>query len=202
MSLACKRGGNRNFFFINEDSVPIGNIYNTFFTFIGLYHYSFILYRVQCEKRSDSQWQHIQIGSCKFLDGFWRKHWDIILLGQPILFWFNPKIVPIYIMAALLMNGPIFNVIDRSVGKWNKLLYGISAFSRASAIYSFLVRFRAMHVLQSLGSENFGSQLVLGTFSATGGGILYIWIIRNNLILLEVGFFILYSWLHVWLSSP
>jgi uncharacterized membrane protein YeiH len=147
-----------------------------FFVFLHAFSCAFTV-----KKQSETTDTRLKLIIGTFLLGYGGNIGTSILLGEPMIIFFNPKVVPIYSLASIAMNVPwVYLSFEKYLSPQTYLLNTISASSRAPAMYKFITKFRSMQMNGRYGRESLGSQFVLGTLSATGGGIMHQWFIRNQ----------------------
>ena len=104
------------------------------------------------------------------------------LLGEPLKIFFHPIAIPIYTVGYLLVVffPGLYRFLLHNEEYLSVPFHLIDSISRGTSIPSFLTRYRLMQVGGYYGHEGLPGQFILGTLAAAGGGLIYIWIFRNN----------------------
>jgi hypothetical protein len=104
-----------------------------------------------------------------------------IILGQPMLFFFDNLIFGLYGMATIVVaRTPLFTLLHINFKSIQKLFIIVDALARAYVMPSFLIDFRMLQPTNLSGKDSLLGQLVLTTFYVTGGGFLFSWFFRQD----------------------
>jgi hypothetical protein len=104
-----------------------------------------------------------------------------IILGQPMLFFFDNLVFGLYASTTIVVaRTPLFTLLDINFKSIQKLFVIVDALARAFVMPSFLIDFRMLKPTNFSGKDTVLGQLVLTTLYVTGGGFLFSWCFKRE----------------------